>query len=93
MNFYRYKILNKSLADIAASISVLKETKPPVPVSCIRLEVKPYILSEDIKRSMPAITAHKLQQYTNKIYTIKLQENVTSWLDKLLSIDREECTF
>lgn len=90
MNFYRYNLLNKSLLDVVTAIQTLKETENSSYTHQIRLDINPYVLSEKTKRNMAVVTSHNLQQYINKVYTIKLQENVTSWLDQLLNINREE---
>jgi len=90
MRLSDFVILNKSLAAVARSMNILQaveDVEQKVPQ--IRLKENPYVLTEKSKRCMAAVTAHDLNQYKRHIYTIGLQENVTSWLDELLRAGKE----
>lgn len=91
MNLHSYVILNMGLEEVGRSINLLnvaEEQKTYVPQ--LTLEPALYKITEAVRRSTAAVTAHDLSQYRNQSHTIRLQENVSTWLDELLEIDRTE---
>lgn len=90
MKLADYVMLNESLAAVGRSVNVLQTVEvAEQKVPQVRLKESPYLLTERSKRCMVAVSAHDLNQYKRHIYTIGLQENMTSWLDELLRIDKE----
>ena len=91
LNLHSYVILNMGLEEVGRSINLLnvaEEQKTYVPQ--LTLEPALYEITEAVRRSTAAVTAHDLSQYRNQSHTIRLQENVSTWLDELLEIDRTE---
>ena len=65
---------------------LLKEERIP-----LRLTDSPFILTEDIRLTCRSvITSHDVQQYRKQFHSIKLEDNVDSWLLDLLKIDEGE---
>lgn len=85
-----YSILDAQILEVAKSINVLNEAPTPTAVSQIRLEEVPFVVTDEIKRNCAAVTAHNLEQYKNVQHSIKLKEDVTSWIDVLLEVDERE---
>lgn len=91
MNLNSFVVLNRGLEEIGKSINLLnvaEEQKPYIPQ--LKLESTLFEITEAVKRSTAAITAHDLSQYRNQSYTIRLQEDIKTWLDELLRIDEME---
>ena len=79
--------LNKHLLTVAKSINPIVSLRDDKPIAYIRMEERPYVLTEETKRVCQVVTAHNLSQYRNKFYSIKVEEEIVTWLDKLLQID------
>jgi len=91
MKYYaRCKALNKSLLRMLDDTNVLTEVKIEKKLPHVRLEVNPFVVSEETKRVASVAAAHNLQQYKLRKYTISLRPNVTSWLVELLKVDEKE---
>ena len=79
-----YSELNKYLLNVIDSVSTVSPIYLEDKLPQIRLESSPFVLTEEIERSCAVVTAHDLEQYKPKFYSIKLQENTRTWLDELL---------
>lgn len=85
-----YRIINASI------LKVIDDTVPLMPApeeekqSQFRLKEIPYEIGEVYERVSPAITAHKLIQYSNRFYSIRVKEADTCWLDYLIDLNRED---
>lgn len=85
-----YSIINKTLLDTIDSINILEKVEEPKVNNYIHLVDEPFILSENIERFSKVVTAHKLSQYVNKIHSVKLDDDITTWLDLLVDSDIKE---
>lgn len=83
-----YKTINKTTLDVAKSLNVLQEVKVEEKRDFIRLEESTFVLSEETDRYSQVVSAHDLHQYKNRFYSIRLEEDMSCWLDILLSIDK-----
>lgn len=91
LNLSSYITLNRSLENVGRSINVLCAVEDAMPyIPQIRLEQSPFEVTENMARTTAAITAHDLLQYRNHGYSIRLEEDIVTWLDELLVIDRME---
>lgn len=82
-----YSAINKSTIGVVDSINSIKIVEKEKSVPQMRLRENTFVMTENIKRSLGAITAHNIEQYKNKFTTIKLEEEAYSWLLELLKID------
>lgn len=85
-----YGILNGGLLEVLDSVNVLNEIPDPEKEDYVRLVENPFVLTQDTKRNLSAVTAHNLYQYTNKFYSMELKDEASTWLEELLSIDFRE---
>lgn len=91
LNLYSFVTLNRGLEEVGRSINFLNVVKEQeVYVPQLTMEPTLYEITEAVRRSTAAVTAHDLSQYRNQSHTIRLQEDVSTWLDELLDIDRTE---
>lgn len=84
-----YSAINKSLISVAESITALKPVEDKKVEPYVRLQENPFVLTEDIARVSQVVTAHELNEYVNKFYSISLRDKTSSWLQYLLRIDKE----
>lgn len=82
-----YSVINGTLLDTLESINILDKVEQPKTNNYVHLEEEPFVLSENIERYSKVVTAHKLSQYVNKITTVKLDDDITTWLDWLIEPD------
>lgn len=89
-----YGILDRQLIKVLESVNVVKEVKLPEKGRLLRIKEASFNLSEESETMNRAVlTAHDINQYKNHVYVIGLQENVHSWLEYLLSIDKGEMNY
>lgn len=87
-----YSAINRSTLEVVRSLSlvsepVMKERDEDFPR---RLEEREFVLTDKMRRvTKSVVTAHDLSQYRTQFSSIKLEENVTSWLLYLLEADKE----
>ena len=84
-----FAAIDRSLVDVAKSINVLSYPPEEKPRKYLRLEDSAYVLTEEVKTMCQVVTAHNLQQYRNEFHSIKLEDDVTCWLDYLLEENEE----
>lgn len=85
-----YSVINKTLLDTLDSINILDKVEEPKVNNYIHLVDEPFVLSENIERFAKVVTAHKLSQYVNRIISVKLEDDITTWLDLLIESDIKE---
>jgi hypothetical protein len=89
-----YRILDSQLIKVLDSVNMLETVKEPDKVKLLRIQENPFVLSEESERiNRSVLTAHDINQYKNQVHVISLQENVHSWLEKLLEIDKGEADY
>lgn len=82
------RILNETLLKVADDLTPLYEFEEAPKVAPYRLQENLYAITEERQeRLCGVITAHNLEQYGNKFYSIALREDVYTWLDWLLEVD------
>ena len=84
-----YMAINKSLIESLKAINTISLVEEPDPVSYVRVEESPYVLTEETRRVCGVVSAHKLEEYRNAFYSIKLKDSTASWLLDLLEIDED----
>lgn len=85
-----YSVVNKTLLNVVDSINILDRVEYK-PTDCyVHLIDEPFILSANIEKFTKVITAHKLSQYTNKIHSVKLDDEISTWFDLLIEDDLKE---
>lgn len=86
-----YKILNKSLLDVANDMVVLDVLEIDKKPCQVRLDETPYAISERRNRIEGVVVkAHDLSQYVNKFYSITLNTKEDIWLDWLINANMEK---
>lgn len=86
-----YRILNKSILDVANSVVVLDTLEVDEKPYQVRLEETTFSISERRNRLEGAvIVAHDLRQYVNRFYSITLDTDRTVLLDYLINIRPED---
>lgn len=90
-----YSIVNKSVLQVCRDTNTLTlyvEEKPAPPRH--RLVEDTYVITDsDKKRLTGVITAHNLEQYTNRFYGINLKERVDVWLDILINVNKRDLLY
>lgn len=90
MEFYKsHAIMNKSLVDVLDSMCILTLHQEPEPKKYVRLEDSAYTLTEDVAVTCQVVTAHNIQQYKNSFHSIKLEDDIDSWLS-IMEDDKED---
>lgn len=88
--FSAYSAINRAVIKSIEAVNILTVPEEPKKQSYLRLEDNPFVLTDDVAVTCQVVTAHNINQYKNKYYSIKLEENVHSWLQDLLAIDEKE---
>lgn len=86
------KIYFNMLYEVINSITILHPIKTDKPVRYVRLEENMFILTEEIQKPAQVVTAHRLSQYINNKYSVRLDNSVECWLDWLIFDRLEEIT-
>lgn len=85
-----YRILNKSILDVADSVIILDTIEADEKPYQIRLEETTFSIAERRTRLEGSVlVAHDVRQYVNKFYSITLDTNKTVLLDYLINIRPE----
>lgn len=85
-----YSVINKTLIDTLDSVNILDKVEESKVNGYIHLVEEPFVLSANIERHTKIVTAHKLSQYVNKIHSVKLEDDIETWLDLLIDSDIKE---
>lgn len=86
-----YRILNKSVLDVANSVVVLDALEVDENPYQVRLEETAFSISERRNRlEGSVVVAHDVMQYVNRFYSIILDTNRTVLLDYLINIKPED---
>lgn len=85
-----YAVLDKQISNVIDALNILDPIPDPVKPDYVRLEESPFILTEEAKRCCDVVTAHDLNQYKSRFHSIRMEDDVRTWLDKLLEIDERE---
>ena len=73
-----------TLADVVKSIVTLTPAQEAKPIRYVRLEENKFVLTKEIDMHTQVVTAHKLSQYLNPKYSVRLDDSVECWFDWLL---------
>lgn len=84
-----FRALNVSLKSVVDSIVPVSVFETEVRPSRIRLEEATFHVADKLERVTPIVTAHDLNQYINRFYSISLIEQERCMLDLLLDWDYE----
>lgn len=83
-----YLVSTKTILSIGKNICALDPVQSEAEkVAYVKLQEQPFELSEEIEYYTQIVTAHKLSQYVNRIHTIRLEEDIETWLDVLIASD------
>lgn len=83
-----YLVSTKTVLSVSRSICALDLVGPiEKDVAYVHLKEQPFELSDEVEYYTKVVTAHKLSQYQNRIHTIRLEEDVETWLDILIMSD------
>lgn len=75
------KVYFNTLADIIKNIVILTPVEDVKKVRYVRLEENTFVLSREVAEHTQVVTAHKLSQYLNPKYSVRLDDSVECWLD------------
>lgn len=78
------KVYFNTLHDVVKSIVTLTPAQEAKSVRYVRLEEATFLLSKEVDMHTQVVTAHKLSQYLNPKYSVRLDESVECWLDWLI---------
>lgn len=85
-----YEVKLDTILKAAKSLEVLTELDvPEKDIDYVHLQPQSFVLSDKIEYYTNVVTAHKLSQYKNRLYSIKLKESIDVWLDILIQEDIE----
>ena len=88
--FDAYRILNKSVLNVAESMVALDTLEFEDKVYQVRLDETPISITERRDRlNGGVLVCHDLNQYVNKFYSINLTSADTAWIDILLNARSE----
>lgn len=80
-----YRIVNRSIARVAADMVCLDVLETDSSISYVRLEEATYSVAEIQQRlDNTVVVAHELSQYINRFYSINMKISDTVWFDDLL---------
>lgn len=82
-----YSILNKSVLNVLNDMVPLTVLETDDPVYTRLEEIEPDVSECRQQVNEAVVVAHKLDQYMNKFYIIKLEEAQSTLIDDLINID------
>lgn len=85
-----YQALNRSLHQVLEATVPLVSLEVSHKKKLVRLEESSFDIADKTERLTPVVTAHDLNQYVNRFYSINLTEADSCWLDILLDFDPED---
>lgn len=78
------RVYFSTLIDVVNSINLLTPVSEENVKRYVRLEEATFSLSKEVELHAQVVTAHKLSQYLNPKYSVKLEDAVECWLDWLI---------
>lgn len=83
------KVYFNTLSNVINSLVLVTPPDAEKNVRYIRLEENPFVLSTEVDQHTQVVTAHKLSQYLNPKYSVRLDESVECWLDWFIESGEE----
>jgi len=84
-----YVEINRCIIGVLDSLNSIHPVVEEEQVDYVRLIESPFIVTDSVKRACDLVSAHDLNEYRNRFYSIKLEDSASSWLLDLLNIDKE----
>lgn len=86
-----YKIINKAVLQVANDIVLLDQLEYEEKPYQVRLEETPFSIAERRNRlDGIVVVGHDLSEYTNRFYSITLEQSEIAMLDYLINIRHED---
>lgn len=93
MNINATKCNKLMLKDLLEIIDNTISVKEPVMINnnkqYIRIKEEPITITDEMENHLGIVTAHILDDYTVKFFTVKLKEDLNTWLLELIKQDLE----
>lgn len=87
------RALNVGLMDVLLNTNTIKPVVVERTEDYVRLQESVQNLTEEVNVAKVVASAHNLDEYVSKFYTIDVKEDIQLWLDELLSIDSEVISY
>ena len=84
------KVYFSTLLDVLNNIVILNPAQEGKNIRYVQLEENAFTLSIEVEMHTQVVTAHKLSQYLNPKYSVRLDESVECWFDWLTEVWNDE---